>query len=497
MYADVSRAYFYAPAVRPVYVRLPEEDTEEADKGMVGKLNMSMYGTRDAAANWAAEYGKTLVEAGYMQGKSSPCLFHNSSSNTTIMVHGDDFVGVGRPEELTKLKSTLENKYKLKVETLSGDKSDAQEVRILNKVIRWTPGGVELEADPRHAELVVRELGLEKASASKVPGTKPSREDVEKSLSEELLDRPEARRYRAIAARLNYLAPDRLDIAYSVKEAARNMSSPRQSDFEKLKRIGRYLLAKPRLISRFEWQSGVDMITAYTDSDWAGCAATCKSTSGGIICRGSHVIKSYSKQQRTVALSSAEAELHAMVAASAETIGIVALLNDMGCEVDGEIYSDSSAALGIAQRQGIGKLRHVRTQALWVQEARSEGRLKYKKVLGSRNPADALTKYMTSTLLEQHLETVGLKGRDGRAESAPELNNISPHTATIINKRVRFNAMIGIVRIPAIGRSRPVSEARKRKIKWSGDDMDEDIDIDTECMEGSDDRTQGETVLNR
>ena len=50
MYADVSRAYFYAPAVRPVYVRLPSEDKDKNNDGMVGKLNMSMYGTRDAAA---------------------------------------------------------------------------------------------------------------------------------------------------------------------------------------------------------------------------------------------------------------------------------------------------------------------------------------------------------------------------------------------------------------------------------------------------------------
>ena len=109
---------------------------------------------------------------------------------------------------------------------------------------------------------------------------------------------------------------------------------------------------------------------------------------------GSHVIKTYSKQQRTIALSSAEAELHAMVAASAECLGIMALLKDMGRVMAGDIYSDLSAALGIAQRQGIGKLRHVRTQALWVQEVRSEGRLGYHKVLGSRNPSDAMTKHL-------------------------------------------------------------------------------------------------------
>ena len=55
MYADVSRAYFYAKAVRPVYVKLREEDTAEGDEYRCGKLMMSMYGTRDAALNWALE----------------------------------------------------------------------------------------------------------------------------------------------------------------------------------------------------------------------------------------------------------------------------------------------------------------------------------------------------------------------------------------------------------------------------------------------------------
>ena len=65
MYADVSRAYFYAKAVRPVYVELPEEDKEPGDQNRCGKLVMSMYGIRDAAINWSDECTKTLVKDGY------------------------------------------------------------------------------------------------------------------------------------------------------------------------------------------------------------------------------------------------------------------------------------------------------------------------------------------------------------------------------------------------------------------------------------------------
>jgi hypothetical protein len=355
----------------------------------------------------------------------------------------------------------LEVKYKLKVETLSGDIGDVQEVRILNKIVRWTPSGVELEADPRHAELVIKALELENAKPCKTPGIKEESRDGETQDDE--LGKVEARNYRAIAARLNYLAPDRMDIAFAVKEAARNMSKPMRRDFEKLKRIGRYLLGRPRLVSLFKWSSSIDSITAFTDSDWAGCKATSKSTSGGIVTNGSHVLKSYSKQQRTVALSSAEAELHAMVAASAEILGIIGLLRDMGHEASGEVYCDASAAIGIAQRQGAGKLRHVRTQALWVQEVRAEGRLSYKKVLGSRNPSDALTKHMPGPLLDTHIATVGLEIRGGRADSAPTLNSVELYTEIDKTKKVRFHAIIGIRNIPSVGRCVPVTRSRKTR----------------------------------
>ena len=101
---------------------------------------------------------------------------------------------------------------------------------------------------------------------------------------------------------------------------------------------------------------------------------TGRSTSGGIVTVGSYVLKTYSRQQKTVALSSAEAELHAMVAASAEALGIVSPMKDIGVDAVGEVYADSSAALGIAQRQGMGKVRNIRPQALWVQEVRATGR---------------------------------------------------------------------------------------------------------------------------
>ena len=62
---------------------------------------------------------------------------------------------------------------------------------------------------------------------------------------------------------------------------------------------------------------------------------------------GTHLIKSYSRQQRTIALSSAEAELHALVAASAEALGLAAYALDLGLILKPIVFTDASAALGI------------------------------------------------------------------------------------------------------------------------------------------------------
>ena len=122
------------------------------------------------------------------------------------------------------------------------------------------------------------------------------------------------------------MSSDRIDVRYATKESSRHMSSPGELHMNSLGRVGRYLVGRPRLILHYRWQSMPSRLTTYTDSDWAGFPTTAKSTSGGIVCIGGHTVKSYSRQQRTVALSSAEAELHGMVAASAESIGIIGLL---------------------------------------------------------------------------------------------------------------------------------------------------------------------------
>jgi hypothetical protein len=199
------------------------------------------------------------------------------------------------------------------------------------------------------------------------------------------------------------------------------MCRPTKGDLKRLRRLGRYLVTVPRVVVQYPWQEEQETVNGFSDSDFAGCRRTARSTSGGAVMMGRHFIKSWSVTQKTVALSSGEAELTALVKCSCEVIGLTQLAADWGMEVEGNIYVDSSAALGVVNRRGAGKLRHVRVGQLWVQEKNEEGELCYRKIKGTENPADLLTKSLMSADVQRYMEALGYQARSGRADKSLQL----------------------------------------------------------------------------
>ena len=74
--------------------------------------------------------------------------------------------------------------------------------------------------------------------------------DIQEEVDEIPLGSADARLFRGVAARLNYMGPDRPDMQYAIKEAARCMASPRECDWALLKNIGKYLLHRPRVVMK-------------------------------------------------------------------------------------------------------------------------------------------------------------------------------------------------------------------------------------------------------
>ena len=116
-----------------------------------------------------------------------------------------------------------------------------------------------------------------------------------------------------------------------------------------------------------------------------------------------------------------------MVRASGAALGQQSLFADLGVPLNVTVWTDSSAAMGICTRQGLGKLRHIDTQALWIQEKVRTKQIVLRKVKGDVNPADLLTKFMTGKdQIDQLIKLYGLVTMKGRAKSAPLLRKKKP-----------------------------------------------------------------------
>ena len=366
-----------------------------------------MYGTRDAAQAWQEEYEETLKEFKLNQGLASPCHFSRQQTGTNVLVHGDDFVVLARRGEASVVRKGMEKKYSVEVQMIGPRHDDPKEMKVLNRTVRWTREGISYEADEKHAEKLIKSCGVVEGATAVTPGVL----DTHAKDEGEQASPAEATEYRADAARGNFLGIDRPDIQFAAKEISRSMSDPRHGDREKIVRLAKYLNSPmtKRRRQMFRWTEWDNEVKVYTDSDWAGCRATRKSTSGGALQVAGLTVKTWSVNQKNIALSSGEAELYAANRGAAEAIGLKSIGHDFLDTLYIVRHVDANAAIGIASRRGLGKIRHIETQELWLQEHVRSGNITLVKVPGSENPADLMTKHLATAVMEKHCEALGLQ----------------------------------------------------------------------------------------
>ena len=134
---------------------------------------------------------------------------------------------------------------------------------------------------------------------------------------------------------------------------------------------------------------------------------------------GTQLWKHWGSAQKRISLSSSEDERGEVVRGFSEALGIQSVARDLGVELRPEVHADSSAAIGICRRSGIGKVRHLAVAQLWVQDLVRSKECSLHKVLGTENAADLMTKPLPRAEIDGHLGRLGLRRAEGRVESAP------------------------------------------------------------------------------
>ena len=400
---DVSVAFFHATIDEDITVLPPPG---AGRPGHVWILLKAMYGTRRAAQLWQEHLAGVFKSGNWRRIGNIAGAYYEPNLDIALVIHGDDFLAEGTAECLNELDKLLFSAMDVKAMPRIGPGA-ASSGKYLKRIIKWENDEFTWEADPKHVARTIEILNLADAKPADTPGTKTTGASMRDALDP--LVGGDLATYPSICGLLNYLATDRPDIQYSVKCILVDMKGPTKLSLLRCKRIGRYLKGKPVLLWRFPKQKLPTRVVYQTDSDWAECKETRKSTTCIFGFFGSHLLETQVAGQSLIALSSGEAEFYAIGRGSASALMMKYFLEQVGIEVVAVIQSDSSAARGIASRIGCGKLRHLHIRDLWIQEKVRSGELVLERALTEDNTSDLGTKHIDGRRIEKLVGLAGMK----------------------------------------------------------------------------------------
>ena len=445
---DISVAFFHAVSTEKIWAHPPPE---LARSGQLWLLHRALYGTRVASKLLQREVRLIWEEAGMEQFTGIPCTFYSKEMEVWVTHHGDDFLIVVTAAGQEFADAALRKRFgeACKRQHVVGPGHDDMG-RFLNKYLIYDPRGFALLPDPRHTDALVELLGLRGAKGAVTPGTKETGRTARNAL--DALSSSDHSRYRTAVGILQYAAGDRPDVQYEAKELSRCVQSPTEGDMLKLKRLTRYLLNTIDTALLYPFQEKVNHLRAYADSDWAGDKVCLKSTSSTKIMLGLHLMESSSNTQQILALSSGQAEFYAVGTTTAKALTMSRTMNEivmwqLGLSypplddaiekvieqarwpkevrmhndfVHIDVLSDSSAARGMCQRHGTGKVRHLDMRFMWIQQVIRDKEVLLKAVPTDDNLSDMGTKNLPSDKLEKFKLLIGLASLGAQGWRRPE-----------------------------------------------------------------------------
>ncbi|CAE7413014.1 RE1 [Symbiodinium sp. CCMP2592] len=381
------------PEWRPIWkewvrAQPPEQQPNlwESFDQMLFRLDGNLYGRRTAGSVYRDELEELLCvklkETGrydFRRGVKDPCVYRRLKTGIVIVHHIDDGRCAGDAAALDRL---LDEDLCAHCEITTGPlEAEGVSVEVVGKTKTRLPGCILTAPDPKHAENIIKALGLKPGEKSPVPSRKPDLSDTTP------LEAGDAARYRLAVGSGIYLSAHRRDIHYAVKELARHMSAPRRCDMNQAQMLGRYLKQNPSLVR----------VTALDPGAHDGTLQLSFVTAIGQAALGGAVVTTATQTQPGLpATSSPDAELRGISRACREALFVHELATlDFGLEVEiPRIWSDSSTGITAAKRIGPGtKLRHLDVSEFYVQGAVQAGKALLRKVKGTENPANFLTKH--------------------------------------------------------------------------------------------------------
>ncbi|RKF60525.1 Retrovirus-related Pol polyprotein from transposon TNT 1-94 [Golovinomyces cichoracearum] len=409
---DVKNAFIHAKIDHEIYVEQPS-GFERSDNGhktspkTYCKLNKALYGLKQSPRLWYEHLRSVLETQGFIVMPHDSAIFIQPQKLIIIVCHVDDLITTGPDDD--------------QIDHLMGQLSKTIKIETIGQINQFL--GMEIIPDYHNRSIKINQtkytIGMltrfQKENVK--PVSSPVELGVNMQPSTEQASHGETHRYQQQVGSLIYLAMNtRPDIAFAVNRCARYMSNPNESHFRALERIWKYLKQYPDLGLTYDCRAIEQYILGYTDADWGGDTINRKSTSGYIFHLHGNIVSWLSAQQKTVALSSCEAEYMAYKEACKESI----YLNDvltyyyklLGYNIPREIpklLSDSQSAIKLANNPEFHKrTKHIDISYHFIRNAIKNKKISLAYVNTKLQEADGLTKGLDTIKHKSFLHTLKL-----------------------------------------------------------------------------------------
>ena len=412
--ADVSVAFMQAPVQGIEVIKFPSSMVDESHRPLFAQLRRAMNGLRIGPLSWYKELTNKLRSMGFQETADATVRRRcDQSGLVLILCYVDDLIVYSEdPDKAEEIFKSLAKIYKMKRTGVLKPR-DTGTLEFLGRVIvrLSCDGPILFGLKPGYLSSLGEEFQISAGKARNLPNLERLYKGQKESVP---ISREAYERYRRVLGKLMWASLTLAHLQYPVGFLGRFQQDPDSRAENCLRAVVRWITVLPEFMQEFH-PSGEETaekeLTGYVDASW-----NVVSVSGALLCWRGMMLKSFSRKQ---ALSSAEAELIALVEASKEAI-YVALLTEtlvFGLEKQQEtgsfhlvFLSDSEAAISISAMSGLlRRVRHLELRARYLQELVTSGRLVLRWISGELNPSDGLTKSVSEDrMLQTLLEGCGL-----------------------------------------------------------------------------------------
>ena len=407
---DVKTAFLNGNLEEEIYMDQPEGFSVKGKEHVVCKLKKSIYGLKQASRQWYLKFNDTITSFGFQENTVDRCIYMKVSGSKFIflVLYVDDILlATNDLGLLHQTKKYLSRNFEMK------DMGEATYV-IGIEIFRDRSQGLLGLSQKTYINKILERFNMEKCSAGVVPIQKGDKFNAIQCPKNEL-ERVQMRNipYASVVGSLMYAQTcTRPDISFAVEMLGRYQSNPGLDHWKAAKKILRYLQGTKNHMLTYKRSDHLKVI-GYSDSDFAGCVDTRKSTFGYLFQLAEGAISWKSAKQSVIAASTMEAEFVACFEATIHGLWLRNFISELRI-VDSiarplKIYCDNSAAVFFSKNDKYSKgAKHMEIKYFAVKEEVQKQRVSIEHISTNLMIADPLTKGLSPKTFNEHVESMGI-----------------------------------------------------------------------------------------